>query len=155
LGLIRGLLTRRDDFSPKPIEPTGSPKLPADLRNRALGPWSLRHFLRWFEGPFQRFFVVAWFGTIGLFLLVSISGLDRRLGIDLGSASRFAVLPLMIILIGVIGIAILWQLLLLRKHLAHALPLQRLAFFAWLLAGLVFLGGAVALAFTLVFGKSG
>jgi hypothetical protein len=126
-----------------------------NLRNRTLGPWGFRDFTRWFEGPFQRVFVVAWFGLIGVFLLTSISGLDKRLGVDLRSISRFAVLPLIIVVTGLMGTGILWQLVLLRRRLAQATPLQRLLSVAWLLAGLMFVAGAVSLTFVLFRGRPG
>jgi len=117
------------------------------------GPWQYRRFLRW-TGYFFRLMPWFWFIGMGALLAVSMFRLDARYGITMGMVAALTIWPAILGWLGITGLSIVWRFALAvlhamrRKQLPDSLAL---AFsLSVLVAGLVFLWGAVVIISVLI-----
>src|SRR6266545_528371 len=118
------------------------------MHTKILGPWQYRRFMRW-AGYFFRIMPWLWFSGIGALLAVSIFSLDKHHGISMGLICALTIWPAIIGWLAINGFGIVWKFGLGAIQAARRRQRPDSLALMWavsvLVAGIVFLGGAVTL----------
>lgn len=113
-----------------------------------------RKFIRWTSRGFVRCFIWLWCTGFAVGLATSIFHLDKRYGITIGLIAAFTMWPALIGWLAVSGLGIIWHLILvatLALRERHQPDFRGVLLFIALLAtGIVFLGGAIALLYAVL-----